>query len=908
MSQKNVLSPLVRTCLYRYAFTNLVSFLVLTLSIFLCSFNIYSAQDTLLWDANSEDDLAGYKVHYGVSSGNYYSHEDVGNQTSYALTGLGGGNDYYLAVTAYDFSGNESAYSNEVIFSDQTSVNYPPVFSPIGNKTVHVNQALHFTISATDPEGDTLIYAASNLPSGAIFNENTKTFSWTPTYSQIGMHNISFQVNDGIVTDSQVVAITVIGTELLEIPFETGVATEVTNNKWSLVTLEHNYVSMIVICSPNYDKDTPSIVVRVQNTTGNQFEMNVQRTDGLEDVVTGIVVHYMVVEEGVYTEATHGVKMEAVKFTSKVTDNSKMWTGEEQEYANLYNSPVVVGQVMSTNDPNFSVFWNRGSSRAKPPTGSSLWVGKHVAEDPLTIRSNELIGYIVFETSEGLLGDIPYKAGLGADSVKGISNAPPYRYSLGSFSSASTAIVTLSAMDGTDGGWAVLYGPDPVSTTGLSVAIDEDQLKDVERKHTTEQVAYIVFEGSQTVNVAPVLDAIEDITVNESDTITLNPKASDPDGDALTFSYSGWMTSGSYTTNYNDAGTHTVTVTVSDGVSIDSQDVTITVVDVMTHVNAAPLLDHIDSIAVNEGDTVTLVPTATDPDGDPLTFSYSGWMTSASYDTSYDDAGDHIVTVTVSDGAASDSQSVTVTVNNVDITPQPDLSVTNLTVSSNQAYEIVENGLQNGELVYIDRGYTYSAIPVWMEGVTYIKTANNDKASSSSSFLSFDVNKDVIVYVAHDDRITPKPSWLKSSYTDIGEDLVTTDTTLSLYASNVISGTITLGGNEGVRKSMYTVVIVGQEEAGLNNAPVLDPLTNITVNEGDTVTLNPTATDPDGDALTFSYSGWMTSSNYTASYQDAGTHTVTVTVSDGTASDSQSVTVTVTNVNRAPVLDAIALL
>ena len=69
----------------------------------------------------------------------------------------------------------------------------------------------------------------------------------------------------------------------------------------------------------------------------------------------------------------------------------------------------------------------------------------------------------------------------------------------------------------------------------------------------------------------------------------------------------------------------------------------------------------------------------------------------------------------------------------------------------------------------------------------------------------------------------------------------------------------------------------------------------IVVNEGATITLNPTASDADGDKLTFSYSGWMTSSSYTTDYSDAGTHTVTVTVSDGTLTDSQVVNITVIN-------------
>lgn len=68
---------------------------------------------TLAWDANSENDLAGYKVFYGTVAEAYQHSIDVGNVTEYVVTNLADGT-WYFAVTAYDQSTNESGFSNEV--------------------------------------------------------------------------------------------------------------------------------------------------------------------------------------------------------------------------------------------------------------------------------------------------------------------------------------------------------------------------------------------------------------------------------------------------------------------------------------------------------------------------------------------------------------------------------------------------------------------------------------------------------------------------------------------------------------------------------------------------------------------------------------------------------------------------
>ncbi len=68
----------------------------------------------LAWDPNTESDVAGYKVYYGTSSGNYEKAVDIGKTTEYLISGLTKGQTYYISVTAYDTASNESGFSNEV--------------------------------------------------------------------------------------------------------------------------------------------------------------------------------------------------------------------------------------------------------------------------------------------------------------------------------------------------------------------------------------------------------------------------------------------------------------------------------------------------------------------------------------------------------------------------------------------------------------------------------------------------------------------------------------------------------------------------------------------------------------------------------------------------------------------------
>ncbi len=79
---------------------------------------------TLAWDANPEPTVAGYKVYSGTSSRTYSGNVDVGNSTNCFMAGLETGKTYYFAATDYSSTGQESGYSNEIVYTVPASCSF----------------------------------------------------------------------------------------------------------------------------------------------------------------------------------------------------------------------------------------------------------------------------------------------------------------------------------------------------------------------------------------------------------------------------------------------------------------------------------------------------------------------------------------------------------------------------------------------------------------------------------------------------------------------------------------------------------------------------------------------------------------------------------------------------------------
>ena len=158
--------------------------------------DIHSAQVTLAWDANTSAGLAGYKVHYGSSSGSYPSVIDVGNNTTYTVSNLQNGTTYYFAVTDYDTSGNESGCSNQVSYSVPAGCTYS--ISPTSQ-----------SMGSSGGTGNVSVTAASGCSWPAI--SNVSWISITSNSSGTGNGTVNYSVSANSSSTSQTGTMTIAG-------------------------------------------------------------------------------------------------------------------------------------------------------------------------------------------------------------------------------------------------------------------------------------------------------------------------------------------------------------------------------------------------------------------------------------------------------------------------------------------------------------------------------------------------------------------------------------------------------------------------------------------------------------------------------------------------------------------------
>ena len=324
-----------------------------------------------------------------------------------------------------------------------------------------------------------------------------------------------------------------------------------------------------------------------------------------------------------------------------------------------------------------------------------------------------------------------------------------------------------------------------------------------------------------TVNVTNVNDNSPSITSSasfnaaENQTSIGTVTATDEDGDTIGFSLSGTdassmsinSSSGVLTFNsaldYETKSSYTATVTASDGTNSTSQTITVTIVDV-NDVAPAFTSNATFSAAENQTSIGTVTATDTDTDDSSITFSVSGSelaitpgggvLTFASA-PDYETKSSYSATVTASDGTNSSTQDITVTITDVDdVAP---------VFTSNATFSAAENQTAIGTVTATDTDTDDSSIVF----------------SVSGSELSI-TSGGVLTFVSAPD-----------------------------YETQSFFYTATVSASDGTNSSTQDITV---NVTNVNEKPVITSASSFSVDENQTDIGTITATDADGDAITYS--------------------------------------------------------
>ena len=152
------------------------------------------------------------------------------------------------------------------------------------------------------------------------------------------------------------------------------------------------------------------------------------------------------------------------------------------------------------------------------------------------------------------------------------------------------------------------------------------------------------------VSLIYTADSLKVFDINETDKLSLVPKAEDPDADKLAYTFSDPLNKkGEWQTDYGDAGEYKTSVSVSDGITQVSEEVFITVHKKEEKPVIGSFTPKEDSLSINEGKSIKFNADASDVNDDKLDYKWlvNGKVVSEgnnmAFEAGYKDAGDYII-------------------------------------------------------------------------------------------------------------------------------------------------------------------------------------------------------------------------------------------------------------------------
>ncbi|HON38101.1 MAG TPA: PKD domain-containing protein [Desulfomonilia bacterium] len=642
------------------------------LFIFLACMPVLGSAASILvsWNANTEDDLAGYKVYYGTASRSYGSGLDVGNVTSYRFDNVPLGRTYYIAVTAYDTSNNESGYSEEASITTGSADVTPPTGSIVinGGSSTTPSRTVTLTLSASDSGGSVAGMRFSN--DGTSWSNvvaYATTYQWTLTAGD-GTKTVYANFRDAVgnwmstpVSDTIILRLDSDGDGMPD-SWETSHGLNPNNPADASGDSDGDGISNLEEYYNNSDPTNPADNRPVANA-GNDQTVNPTRVylDGSKSrdpngdtlqytwsQVSG-PVSVQIENANRATASFMGTKAGVYRFMLRCFDGKSSATDTVDITIRNVAPSVSAGSDMTIEVQSQVTLHATGSD----PNGDALtYQWRLVSGSGVQLPNMNRQDISLTFTAEGQYrfsvtcsdGSLVSPADEVIVTVNAAANQAPTanagsdqdvqvgeRVTLNGSASSDPDGDTLSySWRQTAGIQVNLQGAQTASPyfDAVSEGTREFELvvSDGKVQSTPDRVVIRVM----ALNNAPVADAGDDILVYVGELVTLSAAASyDVDGDTLTYAWTqssgarvdlaGANTvSPSFTPT--TSGVLTFTVRVSDGKAVSEASVTVTV---DAH-NQVPVADAGDNQTANIGEKVTLDGRASfDPDGDTISYIWS---------------------------------------------------------------------------------------------------------------------------------------------------------------------------------------------------------------------------------------------------------------------------------------------
>jgi PKD repeat protein len=851
-----------------------------------------------------------------------------------------------------------------------TAQNTTPILAPIGAQSVDENAHLAIVVTATDGDGDSLFFSVLNIPLNAAFSDSGNghgLFTFDPGYDQAGEYNVTFIVNDtSNAADTELVTIIVNNTNRTPVLSEIGPQNVDENSQLQFVITATDPDGGTLTFSA---QDLPANATFADSGNGHGlFTFNPDYTQAGSYNVRFIVSDGSLADSELVTITVNNVNRNPVLASigpRSVNEN------EQLQFVITATDPDGGGLTLTAEDiPTNAAFADSGNGHGlftfNPDyTQAGSYNVRFIVSDG-DLADSELVQITVTENNRA-----PILATIGSQSVNENEQLQ----------------FVITATD-PDGGGLTLTAEDLPTNATFADSGNGHGLFTFNPDYTqagSYNVRFIVSDGSLTdselititvnnVNRNPVLASIGPRSVNENEQLQFVITATDPDGGGLTLTAEDIPTNaafadsgnghGLFTFNpdYTQAGSYNVRFIVSDGDLADSELVQITV----NNTNRAVVLDSIPTpYFINEGDTLRIVLTASDPDGPPMIEATELPLNASLIDSgngygyflfapSYYQSGIHTITFIATDGESADSQNVVINVNNINLAPvfsyigpqtiqEGDslrllIQVTDIdddpavisayNLPTNASF--VDSGNGTGLFLYTP-GYfengNYSVTFIATDSVlsdtltVAITVLNRNRAPVWTTIPARSVMEGTIlafaVSASDPDSLIPSLSIpnlpLNATFVDSGNGqgyfrFAPNYTQAGAYDIRFLASDGSLVDTEIVR---ITVVDAG------NQRPTIDPIGPRVVNEGQNLSFTVTAHDQDLtipvlttstlplNASFISHGDGTGTFNFNPNFNQAGIYTILFIATDGQLADTEGVQITVVDIGRSPILATI---